>query len=103
MILWHGFQSSRHTPCAVLQTTAHGVCLLLCSRLTTAPGSGTITSRPRPASLPPPRRPCPMRPALALGLALSTALPSSAADPPARADVTRDAFALLQRACFECH
>src|SRR5688572_2401478 len=25
-------QSSRHTPCAVLRTTAHGVCLLLCYR-----------------------------------------------------------------------
>src|SRR4051812_19358417 len=57
---------------------------------------------PRPSRLPP-RRPCPMRPALALGLALSTPLPSIAADPPARADVTRDASALLQRACFECH
>jgi hypothetical protein len=44
-----------------------------------------------------------MRPALVLALALAVAIPSPAADPPDKAVASRDAVALLQRACFECH
>jgi mono/diheme cytochrome c family protein len=43
-----------------------------------------------------------MRPALVIALALTVAAPLPADDPPDKV-AARDAVALLQRACFECH
>jgi mono/diheme cytochrome c family protein len=43
-----------------------------------------------------------MRPALVITFALAVAAPSPAADPPDKA-AARDAVALLQRVCLECH